>query len=77
MKKSLRAEDTSWTSGRLPRAGGHSAKTRYRQADAACTLTSSETGIKVDFATPQWAVTPGQSVVLYDGETCLGGGVIA
>jgi tRNA-specific 2-thiouridylase len=30
----------------------------------------------VDFAAPQWAVTPGQSVVLYDGEVCLGGGVI-
>jgi tRNA-specific 2-thiouridylase len=32
--------------------------------------------IRVDFASPQWAVTPGQSVVLYDGEVCLGGGVI-
>jgi tRNA-uridine 2-sulfurtransferase len=30
----------------------------------------------VDFTSPQWAVTPGQSVVLYDGEVCLGGGVI-
>ena len=35
-----------------------------------------ETEIRVDFPTPQWAVTPGQSVVLYDGEACLGGGVI-
>ena len=35
-----------------------------------------ESGIRVDFRTPQWAVTPGQSVVLYDGEVCLGGGVI-
>jgi tRNA-uridine 2-sulfurtransferase len=32
--------------------------------------------IRVDFSRPQWAVTPGQSVVLYDGEVCLGGGVI-
>ena len=32
--------------------------------------------IAVEFAQPQWAVTPGQSVVLYDGEVCLGGGVI-
>jgi tRNA-specific 2-thiouridylase len=76
MKKSLKAEDTSWTSGRLPEAAAHTAKTRYRQADADCTVTSTDTGIKVDFAAPQWAVTPGQSVVLYDGETCLGGGVI-
>ena len=76
MKKSLRAGDTSWTSGRLPDEAVHTAKTRYRQADAACTLTRMDSGIKVDFAVPQWAVTPGQSVVLYDGEVCLGGGVI-
>jgi tRNA-specific 2-thiouridylase len=76
LKTALRAQDTSWTSGRLPGTGSHTAKTRYRQADAACTLTSTDTGIEVDFAAPQWAVTPGQSVVLYDGETCLGGGVI-
>jgi len=76
LKTALRAEDTSWTSGRLPEGAAHTAKTRYRQADAACTLTSTDAGIKVDFAAPQWAVTPGQSVVLYDGEVCLGGGVI-
>jgi tRNA-specific 2-thiouridylase len=76
MKKTLRAEDTSWTSGRSPRDASHTAKTRYRQADAGCTLTSTDTGIKVDFDAAQWAVTPGQSVVLYDGEVCLGGGVI-
>jgi tRNA-specific 2-thiouridylase len=76
MKKSLSSEDTSWISG-APPAGSLSGKTRYRQADAACTLSSTDIGIKVDFAAPQWAVTPGQSVVLYDGETCLGGGVIA
>jgi tRNA-specific 2-thiouridylase len=76
LKTALRAEDTSWTSGRLPGTGSHTAKTRYRQADAACTLASTGSGIKVDFAAPQWAVTPGQSVVLYDNEVCLGGGVI-
>jgi len=76
MKRSLRAEDTSWTAGRPPGEASHTAKTRYRQADAACTLARTDTGIQVDFAAPQWAVTPGQSVVLYDGEVCLGGGVI-
>jgi tRNA-specific 2-thiouridylase len=76
MKRSLRAEDTSWTSGRPPAQASHTAKTRYRQADAACRLTASDTGISVDFDAPQWAVTPGQSVVLYDQEVCLGGGVI-
>ena len=69
---------TSWIAGSAPQeSSGHTAKTRYRQADAPCTLSRIlESEIKVDFATPQWAVTPGQSVVLYDGETCLGGGVI-
>jgi tRNA-specific 2-thiouridylase len=76
LKKSLTAQDISWTSGRLPEAAMQTAKTRYRQADAPCTLSNTDTGIKVDFTAPQWAVTPGQSVVLYDGETCLGGGVI-
>jgi tRNA-specific 2-thiouridylase len=37
----------------------------------------SELGFELDFAQDQWAVTPGQSAVLYDGEVCLGGGVIA
>jgi tRNA-uridine 2-sulfurtransferase len=78
MKKSLRAEDAAWVAGEAPAApSAHTAKTRYRQADAACTLSQvRDSEMKVDFASPQWAVTPGQSVVLYDGETCLGGGVI-
>jgi tRNA-specific 2-thiouridylase len=78
MKRTLQAADTAWISGSAPpEQSNHSAKTRYRQADAPCTLTRVlESEIKVDFSTPQWAVTPGQSVVLYDGETCLGGGVI-
>ena len=77
MKKSLKAADASWISGRAPEERGHTAKTRYRQADAACTLSEvHDAEMEVDFADPQWAVTPGQSVVLYDGEVCLGGGVI-
>jgi tRNA-specific 2-thiouridylase len=78
MKKELKADDASWISGQPPAApSSHSAKTRYRQADAPCTLsTVLDSEIKVEFPAPQWAVTPGQSVVLYDGEVCLGGGVI-
>jgi tRNA-specific 2-thiouridylase len=54
------------------------AKTRYRQSDAPCAYTPlGDTGFALDFDQPQWAVTPGQSAVLYDGEVCLGGGVIA
>jgi tRNA-specific 2-thiouridylase len=78
LKKSLAAGDASWIGGRAPGApSSHSAKTRYRQVDAPCTLTRVlDSEIKVDFPSPQWAVTPGQSVVLYDGDVCLGGGII-
>jgi tRNA-specific 2-thiouridylase len=78
MKRTLSAADAAWVAGKAPDApSAHTAKTRYRQADAACTLSRVlQSEIKVDFSSPQWAVTPGQSVVLYDGEVCLGGGVI-
>jgi len=78
LKKTLAADEASWIAGRAPAApSAHSAKTRYRQADSPCTLTRAiDSEIRVDFPAPQWAVTPGQSVVLYDGEVCLGGGII-
>ncbi|PKL99482.1 MAG: tRNA 2-thiouridine(34) synthase MnmA [Gammaproteobacteria bacterium HGW-Gammaproteobacteria-9] len=52
------------------------AKVRYRQSDQACTLEKTAEGYRAVFEAPQRAVTPGQSVVFYDGEICLGGGVI-
>jgi tRNA-specific 2-thiouridylase len=73
----LEAADCSWVAGVPPAPGPCAAKTRYRQADAACTLAPTAQGFRLDFAQPQWAVTAGQSAVLYDGEVCLGGGVIA
>ena len=73
----LEAEDASWIAGHAPVAGALAAKARYRQADAACRFRPIEGGFRLDFDAPQWAVTPGQSAVLYDGEVCLGGGVIA
>jgi tRNA-specific 2-thiouridylase len=78
-RNSLSASDASWVSGESPEAGStHSAKTRYRQADSACVVTRSEDdAISVEFAQAQWAVTPGQSVVLYDGPRCLGGAIIS
>jgi tRNA-specific 2-thiouridylase len=78
MKRCLNATDASWVAGAPPAIeASHTAKTRYRQQDAPCTLTRIlESEIEVGFASPQWAVTPGQSVVLYDWDTCLGGAVI-
>ena len=78
LSRKLRAEDLAWVSGRALYTGAaYSAKTRYRQADAACRIQQSgEDGLDVEFTALQWAVTPGQSVVLYSGEACLGGGVI-
>jgi len=52
------------------------AKVRYRQPDQLCLLKQTENGWRVEFEQPQRAVTPGQSVVFYQGERCLGGGVI-
>lgn len=73
----LHAQDASWVAGEPPKPGAMAAKTRYRQADAVCTISGIEgAGFSLAFPEAQWAVTPGQSAVLYDGEVCLGGGVI-
>ncbi|WP_046060589.1 tRNA 2-thiouridine(34) synthase MnmA [Paracidovorax citrulli] len=77
LSHTLQATDASWVAGRPPAAGACAAKTRYRQQDAACTVTQAEGGdFALTFPEAQWAVTPGQSAVLYDDEVCLGGGVI-
>jgi tRNA-uridine 2-sulfurtransferase len=83
----LVAADASWIAGRAPPAGLLAAKTRYRQTDSACTFeaalaadvdgdTTTASAFRLRFEQPQWAVTPGQSAVLYAGDVCLGGGVI-
>jgi tRNA-specific 2-thiouridylase len=78
LSPALEADDASWVAGVAPEPGAYAAKTRYRQSDAACVLGEGADGaFRLAFAEPQWAVTPGQSAVLYDGEVCLGGGVIS
>ncbi len=74
----LEARQAHWVAG-APRADRFqcTAKTRYRQTDQACTV-ERRTADRwhVTFDQPQWAITPGQSVVFYDDAVCLGGGVI-
>jgi tRNA-specific 2-thiouridylase len=77
LSRTLTAGDASWVAGTPPPAARYGSKTRYRQDDAPATLArQADGGFRLDFPQPQWAVTPGQSAVLYDGEVCLGGGVI-
>ncbi|WP_301101744.1 tRNA 2-thiouridine(34) synthase MnmA [Propionivibrio sp.] len=75
----LRADQLSWISGQMPHTHWvYGAKTRYRQADAPCEIEHVDAAAcHIKFAEPQWAVTPGQSVVVYESRVCLGGGVIA
>ncbi|TSA10361.1 MAG: tRNA 2-thiouridine(34) synthase MnmA [Betaproteobacteria bacterium] len=75
---SLRVADLSWVSGSAPdTACALAAKTRYRQSDSPCRIVRMEGDLlELGFEQPQWAVTPGQSAVLYQGQVCLGGGVI-
>src|SRR5476649_1466828 len=80
LSAALSADQSSWIAGAAPQAGALSAKTRYRQADVACELAPAAAGASefaLRFTDAQWAVTPGQSAVLYDGDICLGGGIIA
>ena len=78
LRDRLAAASLSWVSGKAPHPHWvYAAKTRYRQPDAACEVERVDAqGCEVVFAAPQWAVTPGQSVVLYESLVCLGGGII-
>ncbi len=75
----LTAEQVHWIKGIPPKSPFKcSAKVRYRQQDQACQLNIQDDGtIAVQFEQAQRAVTPGQSVVFYDNDICLGGGVIS
>jgi tRNA-specific 2-thiouridylase len=74
----LDASQLAWVSGVAPKAGSElTAKVRYRQPDQSVRVEQiSADGMQLKFQQAQRAVTPGQSVVLYDGDECLGGGII-
>jgi tRNA-specific 2-thiouridylase len=76
LSSQLGAGQISWVAGAAPDTAALSAKTRYRQADVPCVFHDAGTRFDLRFADPQWAVTPGQSAVLYQGDVCLGGGII-
>ncbi len=81
LSRTLVAGNTSWVAGAAPEPGtAGAAKTRYRQADARCVFASAgasgDARFELRFDDEQWAVTPGQSAVLYPGDVCLGGGII-
>jgi tRNA-specific 2-thiouridylase len=74
----VEAADVHWIAGAPPPLPGRfAAKTRYRMADAACSVDVNGGTLTARFDAPQWAPTPGQFLVLYDGDVCLGGAVIA
>ncbi|HEX6928033.1 MAG TPA: tRNA 2-thiouridine(34) synthase MnmA [Gammaproteobacteria bacterium] len=77
-RDSLEAVSLHWINDAPAANTPIAAKTRYRQADQACRISGRDDDrVHVAFDVPQRAVTPGQYVVFYDGETCLGGGIIA
>ncbi|MFZ4756793.1 MAG: tRNA 2-thiouridine(34) synthase MnmA [Burkholderiaceae bacterium] len=77
----LHADSAHWIAGAPPQSDAPlGAKTRYRQSDAPCRLSvdpHDAGAFTLAFDAPQWAVTPGQAAVVYQGEVCLGGGTIA
>lgn len=76
-KSQLRAVHFNWIAGEPPQSAFDcTAKFRYRQRDCACHVEVEGDCVHVRFAQPQRAITPGQYAVLYQGEVCLGGGVI-
>jgi tRNA-specific 2-thiouridylase len=78
LSSALTAGNLNWISGNPPHCHWvYGAKTRYRQKDAPCEVERVDTDCcEVRFAESQWAVTPGQSVVVYESRVCLGGGII-
>jgi len=76
-QKCLTASKIHWISGETPEKENLKAKIRYRAKDAPCQITNlNSTEISVEFEEPRFAIAPGQSIVFYFGDVCLGGAVI-
>ncbi len=76
-RRSLRASQVNWVSGAAPEGRIRcTAKTRYSQKNTPAVAYMDGDALIVAFEEPQRAITPGQAVVLYDGDVCLGGGTI-
>ncbi|AFZ82697.1 hypothetical protein CKCE_0260 [Candidatus Kinetoplastibacterium crithidii (ex Angomonas deanei ATCC 30255)] len=78
--KTLEINDISWINGFPPdkvEQNDYSSKSRYRQSEAKCKIKfiGNEKAL-ITFFEPQWAITKGQSLVIYDNDVCLGGGII-
>ena len=78
LRSTCALEDVNWIVGEAPVEPLRAmAKARYRAAEVACTVWRDGQGLRVEFELPQRAITPGQALVLYDGEYVLGGGTIS
>ena len=77
-KDGLTAKKTHWIHGALPKKHWvYGAKTRYRQPDAPCEIDEiADESVEIFFGQKQWAIPPGQSVVVYESNVCLGGAII-
>ena len=74
----LKASQLHWISEEAPKTNWvYAAKTRYRQPDAPCEIDRiNKDEVEIRFGQKQWAITPGQSAVVYESNVCLGGGII-
>ena len=76
-KKNITASQVHWISGIAPKKNNLNAKIRYRSNDTPCSVTEIDVDkISIIFETPCFAIAPGQSIVFYDNDICLGGAVI-
>jgi tRNA-specific 2-thiouridylase len=76
LSSALDADDVSWTPAKRRRRAAMPRRRATGRPMRPASWARAKGGFGLDFDDPQWAVTPGQSAVLYDGEVCLGGGVI-